>query len=61
MPIQSEVERKQSELIRRLVDVEDVVVLDELERVLDSVEGPSALRRLDDAEIEAVLRQLLEE
>ncbi len=61
MPIRSEVERKQSELIRRLVDVEDVVVLDELERVLDSVEGPSALRRLDDAEIEAVLRQLLEE
>jgi hypothetical protein len=58
---QTEVEQKQFELIRRLVTVEDVVVLDELGRVLDSVQGPSALRRLEDAEIEAVLRQLLEE
>lgn len=56
-----EVEQKQFELIRRLVTVEDVEVLEELGRVLDTAQGPSALRRLDDAEIEAVLRQLLEE
>jgi hypothetical protein len=58
---QTEVEQKQFELIRRLVTVDDVVVLEELGRVLDAAQGPSALRRLDDAEIEAVLSQLLRE
>lgn len=58
---QSDLERKQFELIRRLVTVEDVVLLDEVGRVLDAAQGPGALRRLDDDEIEAVLKQLLTE
>lgn len=58
---QAEVEQKQFELIRRLVTVDDVVVLEEVGRVLDAAQGPGALRRLDDAEVDAVLRQLLEE
>lgn len=61
MPSQTEVEQKQYELIRRLVRVEDEVVLDELGRVLDDAQGHGPLRRLEDAEIDAVLKQLLEE
>ncbi len=61
MPTQAEVELKQYELIRRLVSVEDVVVLDELGRVLDEAQGDMSLRRLEDAEIDMVLKQLLEE
>ncbi|HEX7000981.1 MAG TPA: hypothetical protein VF164_04735 [Trueperaceae bacterium] len=61
MPTQAEVEQKQYELIRRLVTVEDVVVLEELGRVLDQAQGDLSLRRLEDAEIDMVLKQLLEE
>ena len=61
MPTQAEVELKQYELIRRLVSIEDVVVLDELGRVLDEAQGDMSLRRLEDAEIDMVLKQLLEE
>lgn len=61
MPTQVEVELKQYELIRRLVAVEDVVVLDELGRVLDEAQGDMSLRRLEDAEMDLVLKQLLAE
>ena len=61
MPTQAEVELKQYELIRRLVSVDDVVVLDELGRVLDEAQGDLSLRRLEDAEMDLVLKQLLEE
>ena len=61
MSTQTDVEQKQFELIRRLVTVDDVLVLDELGRLLDAAQGPGALRRLDDYEVDAVLRQLLEE
>lgn len=61
VPTQAEVEQKQYELIRRLVTVEDVVVLEELGRVLDQAQGDLSLRRLEDAEIDMVLKQLLEE
>lgn len=61
MPTQAEVELKQYELIRRLVSVEDVVVLDELGRVLDEAQGDLSLRRLEDAEMDLVLKQLLGE
>ncbi|HZX00407.1 MAG TPA: hypothetical protein VFF10_10120 [Trueperaceae bacterium] len=61
MSSQADVELKQYELIRRLVSVDDVVVLDELGRVLDEAQGDLSLRRLEDAEMDLVLKQLLEE
>lgn len=53
------VEAKQNDLIRRLIDVADEVVLDELGRVLDEKTGAGSLRRLQDDEVEAMLRDLL--
>lgn len=53
------VEAKQNDLIRRLIHVADEVVLDELGRVLDEKTGSGTLRRLQDDEVEAVLRDLL--
>jgi len=53
------VEYKQNDLIRRLIDVADEVVLDELGRVLDERTGSGSLRRLQDDEVEAMLRDLL--
>ncbi|HET8984127.1 MAG TPA: hypothetical protein VFN03_00075 [Trueperaceae bacterium] len=54
------VEAKQNDLIRRLIDVADEVVLDELGRLLDEKTGTGSLRRLQDDEMEAVLRDLLD-
>jgi len=54
------VEAKQNDLIRRLIDVADEVVLDELGRVLDEKTGSGSLRRLQDDEVEDVLRDLLD-
>ena len=53
------VEAKQNELIRRLIDVADEVVLDEVGRVLDEKTGVGSLRQLQDDEVEALLRDLL--
>ena len=53
------VEAKQNELIRRLIDVADEVVLDEVGRVLDEKTGVGSLRRLQDDEVESLLRDLL--
>ena len=53
------VEAKQNDLIRRLIDVADEVVLDEVGRVLDERTGSGSLRRLQDDEVEAMLRDLL--
>ena len=50
---------KQNDLIRRVINVADEVVLDELGRVLDEKTGTGDLRRLEDDEIEALLRDLL--
>ncbi|HLU82035.1 MAG TPA: hypothetical protein VKZ43_01425 [Trueperaceae bacterium] len=59
MATERDVEAKQNELIRRLIAVADEVVLDELGRVLDEQTGSGTLRRLQDDEVEAVLRDLL--
>ena len=59
MATERDVEAKQNQLIRRLIDVADEVVLDELGKVLDEQTGSGTLRRLQDDEVEAVLRDLL--
>lgn len=51
---------KQYALIRRLTTVEDERLLDEVERYLDT-RGGGVLRRLDDDEMDLVLRELLDE
>lgn len=53
------VEAKQNHLIRRLIEVSDEVVLDEVGRVLDERTGAGNLRRLRDEELDDVLRDLL--
>src|SRR5690606_23763175 len=52
---------KQNALIRKLTTVDDERVLDEVGRFLDTGDGVETLRRLDDEEMDAVLRQLLED
>ena len=52
---------KQNALIRRLTAVQDERVLDEVGRFLDASGVNAPLEPLNDEEIEAVLRQLLEE
>ena len=59
MATERDVETKQNDLIRRLMDVADEVVLDEVGRVLDEKTGTGSLRRLQDDEVEAVLKDLL--
>ena len=51
---------KQNALIRKLTTVEDERLLDEVGRFIDANSSHGSLRRLDDDEMEAVLRQVLE-
>lgn len=51
---------KQNALIRKLTTVDDERLLDEVGRFIDANSAQGSLRRLDDEEMEAVLRQLLE-
>ena len=51
---------KQFALIRKLTTVDDERVLDEVGRFLEAGDGHGTLRRLEDDEMEVVLRELLE-
>ena len=51
---------KQNALIRKLTTVDDERLLDEVGRFIDANSAQGSLRRLDDEEMDAVLRQLLE-
>lgn len=60
MASETGIAEKQNALIRKLTTVDDERVLDEVGRFLDASNAIGPLRRLNDAEMEAVLRQLLE-
>lgn len=60
MSAEAGIAEKQYALIRKLTTVDDERVLDEVGRYLDASRSCGSLRRLDDDEMEAVLRQLLE-
>ena len=61
MASETGIAEKQNALIRKLTTVDDERVLDEVGRFLDTGDGVETLRRLDDEEMDAVLRQLLED
>lgn len=61
MASETGIAEKQNALIRKLTAVDDERVLDEVGRFLDTGDGVETLRRLDDEEMDAVLRQLLED
>ena len=60
MASDSGIAEKQNALIRKLTTVDDERLLDEVGRFIDANSSQGSLRRLDDDEMEAVLRQLLE-
>lgn len=60
MASETGIAEKQNALIRKLTTVDDERLLDEVGRFIDANRTHGSLRRLDDDEMEAVLRQLLE-
>ncbi|HZJ08166.1 MAG TPA: hypothetical protein VFD39_00565 [Trueperaceae bacterium] len=60
MPADSGIAEKQNALIRKLTTVDDERVLDEVGRFLDANRASGSLRRLDDEEMDSMLRLLLE-
>jgi len=60
VPADSGIAEKQNALIRKLTTVDDERVLDEVGRFLDANRASGSLRRLDDEEMDSMLRLLLE-